>query len=156
MRGGRPVIDAAVPGVVDDQTGAVTFAAHASGDVHDVTDEIARRAWLSDAREAFGGGFRHAPGRAKPERVASPRTARARGGETHPQTCPAAGSQDLLGTGASSAAAGADTRSLEGRQMLGVGVEHLIQQRRGLLKIQPRLGRRIEQKGLESRLAVPL
>ncbi|MBV9165677.1 MAG: hypothetical protein JO342_05950 [Solirubrobacterales bacterium] len=30
-------IDAALPGVVDDQTGAVTFAAQASGDVHDVT-----------------------------------------------------------------------------------------------------------------------
>jgi hypothetical protein len=43
-------IDAAVPGAVDDQTGAVTFAAAATGDVHDVTDEIARRAWLSGAR----------------------------------------------------------------------------------------------------------
>jgi len=43
-------IDAALPGAVDDQIGAVTFAAQASGDVHDVTDEIARRAWLSDAR----------------------------------------------------------------------------------------------------------
>ena len=43
-------IDAAVPGTVDDQTGAVTFAQDAAGDVHDVTDEIARRAWLSGAR----------------------------------------------------------------------------------------------------------
>jgi hypothetical protein len=43
-------IDAAVPGEVDDQTGAVTFAPAATGDVHDVTDEIARRAWLSGAR----------------------------------------------------------------------------------------------------------
>lgn len=43
-------IDAAVPGAVDDQTGVVTFAAAAGGDVHDVTDEIARRAWLSGAR----------------------------------------------------------------------------------------------------------
>ncbi len=43
-------IDATVPGTVDDQTGAVTFADAATGDVHDVTDEIARRAWLSGAR----------------------------------------------------------------------------------------------------------
>ena len=43
-------IDAAVPGSVDGQTGAITFAPAASGDVHDVTDEIARRAWLSGAR----------------------------------------------------------------------------------------------------------
>jgi hypothetical protein len=43
-------IDAAVPGTVDEQTGAVTFAPAATGDVHDVTDEIARRAWLSGAR----------------------------------------------------------------------------------------------------------
>jgi hypothetical protein len=43
-------IDAAVPGTVDEQTGAVTFAPAAAGDVHDVTDEIARRAWLSSAR----------------------------------------------------------------------------------------------------------
>jgi hypothetical protein len=43
-------IDAAVPGAVDDQTGAVTFARAATHDVHDVTDEIARRAWLSGAR----------------------------------------------------------------------------------------------------------
>jgi hypothetical protein len=43
-------IDAAVPGSVDDQSGAVTFAPAASGEVHDVADEIARRAWLSDAR----------------------------------------------------------------------------------------------------------
>jgi len=42
-------IDAEVPGTVDDQTGAVTFAPDATGDVHDVTDEIARRAWLSGA-----------------------------------------------------------------------------------------------------------
>jgi release factor family 11 len=43
-------IDAAVPGTLDDQTGAVTFAGAATGEVHDVTDEIARRAWLSGAR----------------------------------------------------------------------------------------------------------
>jgi len=43
-------IDAAVPGSVDDETGAIAFAHAASGDVHDVTDEIARRAWLSGAR----------------------------------------------------------------------------------------------------------
>lgn len=56
-------IDAALPGAVDDQTGAVSFANGATGDVHDVTDEIARRAWLSGARvlavrdrEVPGGG----------------------------------------------------------------------------------------------------
>jgi hypothetical protein len=43
-------IDAAVPGTLDDQTGAVRFADAAAGDIHDVTDEIARRAWLSGAR----------------------------------------------------------------------------------------------------------
>jgi hypothetical protein len=43
-------IDATAPGTVDDQTGAVTFASAATGDVHDVTDEIARRAWLNGAR----------------------------------------------------------------------------------------------------------
>jgi hypothetical protein len=43
-------IDAAVPGAVDDRTGAVTFTRAATGEVHDVTDEIARRAWLSGAR----------------------------------------------------------------------------------------------------------
>jgi hypothetical protein len=43
-------IDAAVPGTVDDRSGAVTFTSAAGGDVHDVTDEIARRAWLSGAR----------------------------------------------------------------------------------------------------------
>jgi hypothetical protein len=43
-------IDAAVPGAVDGETGAVTFADGARGDIHDVTDEIARRAWLSGAR----------------------------------------------------------------------------------------------------------
>jgi hypothetical protein len=43
-------VDAAVPGTVDDQTGAITFGRAATGDVHDVTDEIARRAWLSGAR----------------------------------------------------------------------------------------------------------
>ena len=43
-------IDAAVPGTVDSQTGAVTFAPATSGDIHDVTDEIARRAWLTGAR----------------------------------------------------------------------------------------------------------
>jgi len=42
-------IDAAVPGEVDDRSGAVAFARDATGDVHDVTDEITRRAWLSDA-----------------------------------------------------------------------------------------------------------
>ena len=35
-------IDAAVPGTVEERTGAVTFASAATGDVHDVTDEIAR------------------------------------------------------------------------------------------------------------------
>ncbi len=56
-------IDAAVPGEVDDQTGAVSFAPAAAGDIHDVTDEIARRAWLSGAsvlavrdRDIPGGG----------------------------------------------------------------------------------------------------
>jgi hypothetical protein len=43
-------IDAAVPGTVDDRTGAVTFAPAAAHHVHDVTDEIARRSWLSGAR----------------------------------------------------------------------------------------------------------
>ena len=43
-------IDAAVPGTVSDETGAVTFAGAATGHVHDVTDEIARRAWLNGAR----------------------------------------------------------------------------------------------------------
>lgn len=43
-------IDATAPGTVDDQTGAVTFASTATGGIHDVTDEIARRAWLSGAR----------------------------------------------------------------------------------------------------------
>jgi hypothetical protein len=43
-------IDAALPGTVDEQTGAVAFAGAAAHDVHDVTDEIARRAWLSGAR----------------------------------------------------------------------------------------------------------
>jgi Bacterial archaeo-eukaryotic release factor family 11 len=43
-------IDAAVPGEVDERTGAVTFAGAATGEVHDVTDQIARRAWLTDAR----------------------------------------------------------------------------------------------------------
>jgi stalled ribosome rescue protein Dom34 len=43
-------IDATVPGSVDDKTGAVAFAGAAAGDVHDVSDEIARRAWLSGAR----------------------------------------------------------------------------------------------------------
>lgn len=42
-------IDATVPGTVDDQTGAVTFAHSATSDVHDVADEIARRAWLNGA-----------------------------------------------------------------------------------------------------------
>jgi hypothetical protein len=43
-------IDADVPGSVDDQSGAVTFDAAASGEAHDVIDEIGRRAWLSGAR----------------------------------------------------------------------------------------------------------
>jgi hypothetical protein len=43
-------IDAVLPGAVDDQTGAVAFAGSAAGDVHEVTDEVARRAWLSGAR----------------------------------------------------------------------------------------------------------
>jgi hypothetical protein len=43
-------IDAALPGVVDEETGAVAFAPAATGDIHDVTDEIARRAWLSGAQ----------------------------------------------------------------------------------------------------------
>jgi hypothetical protein len=42
-------IDVAVPGTVDEETGAVTFAPSSTGDVHDVTDEITRRAWLTDA-----------------------------------------------------------------------------------------------------------
>jgi hypothetical protein len=43
-------IDAAVPGAIADQTGAVRFAPAATADVQDVTDEIARRAWLSGAQ----------------------------------------------------------------------------------------------------------
>lgn len=43
-------IDAHVPGEVDDGSGAVTFAPATVGGVHDVTDEIARRAWSSGAR----------------------------------------------------------------------------------------------------------
>jgi hypothetical protein len=43
-------IDATVPGEVDDQSGAVTFARDPTSEIHDVTDEISRRAWLSDAR----------------------------------------------------------------------------------------------------------
>jgi hypothetical protein len=43
-------VDSSVAGSADDQTAAVTFARAATGDVHDVTDEIARRAWLSGAR----------------------------------------------------------------------------------------------------------
>lgn len=43
-------VDAALPGEVDDETGAVTFASAATADVHDVIDEIARRAWLNGAR----------------------------------------------------------------------------------------------------------
>jgi hypothetical protein len=43
-------IDAAVPGTVDDRTGAVTFAPAPTHDVHDVTDEIARRTWLNGGR----------------------------------------------------------------------------------------------------------
>jgi hypothetical protein len=43
-------IDASVPGTVDEQSGAVSFADAATGEVQDVTDEIARRSWLSGAR----------------------------------------------------------------------------------------------------------
>jgi hypothetical protein len=43
-------IDALLPGTVDEETGAVSFADAAAGDVHDVTDEITRRAWLSGAQ----------------------------------------------------------------------------------------------------------
>jgi hypothetical protein len=43
-------IDAAVPGTVGDEAATVTFARAAGGDPHDVTDEIARRAWLSGSR----------------------------------------------------------------------------------------------------------
>ena len=39
-----------LPTVVDDQTGAVSFARETSGEAHDVTDEVARRAWLSGAQ----------------------------------------------------------------------------------------------------------
>ena len=42
-------IDATVPGEVDGR-GAVTFARTATGDAHDVVDEIARRGWSSGAR----------------------------------------------------------------------------------------------------------
>lgn len=43
-------IDAAVPGSVDEQTGAVKFGEEADGQPYGVTDELARRAWLSGAR----------------------------------------------------------------------------------------------------------
>ncbi len=56
-------MDAAVPGEVDEQSGAVTFTPTADGDAQDLTDEIARRAWSSGARvlavraeEVPGGG----------------------------------------------------------------------------------------------------
>ena len=43
-------MDADVPGFVDEETGVVTFDAKADAVNYDVTDEIARRAWLSGAR----------------------------------------------------------------------------------------------------------
>lgn len=39
-----------VPGEVDDHSGAVAFGTATAGGVHDVADEIARRAWSSGAR----------------------------------------------------------------------------------------------------------
>ncbi len=43
-------MDADVPGAVGEEDGAVTFAEKADGASYSVTDEIARRAWLSGAR----------------------------------------------------------------------------------------------------------
>ena len=43
-------MDEDIPGLVDEETGAVTFDTKADGVNYDVTDEIARRAWLSGAR----------------------------------------------------------------------------------------------------------
>ena len=43
-------MDEDVPGFVDEETGAVTFDKEADALNYDVTDEIARRAWLSGAR----------------------------------------------------------------------------------------------------------
>lgn len=43
-------IDAAVPGSLDEQTGAVTFAEGNGDEPHGVTDELTRRAWSTGAR----------------------------------------------------------------------------------------------------------
>jgi hypothetical protein len=43
-------MDEDVPGLVDEETGAVTFDDKADAVNYDVTDEIARRAWLTGAR----------------------------------------------------------------------------------------------------------
>ena len=43
-------MDADLPGLVDEETGAVTFDETADAVNYDVTDEIARRAWASGAR----------------------------------------------------------------------------------------------------------
>ena len=43
-------MDEDVPGLVDEETGAVTFDDRADAVNYDVTDEIARRAWLSGAK----------------------------------------------------------------------------------------------------------
>lgn len=43
-------IDATVPGVLDEHTGAVRFGDGADGQPYGVTDELARRAWSSGAR----------------------------------------------------------------------------------------------------------
>jgi release factor family 11 len=40
-------IDQSVPGTIDEQTGAVTFAESSSSDRYGVVDEIARRTWLA-------------------------------------------------------------------------------------------------------------
>lgn len=65
-------IDATIPGTVEDRTGAVTFTRTATGDVHDVTDEIARRAWLSGAR-VLAVRNRDIPGRAPSPRSCATR-----------------------------------------------------------------------------------
>jgi hypothetical protein len=43
-------IDAVVPGSIDEQSGAVTFASASTADRYGVVDEIARRAWLAGGR----------------------------------------------------------------------------------------------------------
>jgi hypothetical protein len=43
-------IDAALPGSVDEQTGGMTISPNGAGEPQGVTDEIARRAWLSGAQ----------------------------------------------------------------------------------------------------------